>query len=255
METACSLPENAVHVWYTLPPSPAHEVGKELVARYGDVLTSEERARHDRFMQHKDRCQYLLGKVLVRTALSHYLPRTPDAWRFTANRFGKPVLANSPCEPAPHFNLAHTEGLVACVLSRDFEVGIDVERIERTVNLDIARRYFAPAEVAFLEQVPEGMRQQVFFLFWTLKEAYVKARGMGLSLPLEQFAFQLDNPQSLSISFEETMREDPAKWRFFLPDVPAPAHQVAVAVHCPWQTKLDVQLRPISFFPANQEHR
>jgi 4'-phosphopantetheinyl transferase len=246
------MPENAVHVWYTLAPTNSSD--KDLVARYGALLTTEERARHDRFLQEKDRCQYLLGKLLVRTVLSHYLPRSPDAWLFTANRFGKPVLANSPSEPALQFNLAHTEGLVACVVARDFEVGIDVENIGRSVNLDIARRYFAPAEVAFLEQVPEGMRQRVFFLFWTLKEAYVKARGMGLSLPLEQFAFQLDNLHSPSITFERAMGDDPANWRFFLPDVASPGHQSAVAVCCPWQTKLDVQIRPVSFFPANQEH-
>ena len=66
-------------------------------------------------------------------------------------------------------------------MARDFEVGIDVENIGRSINLDLARRFFAPAEVAFLEQMPENQRQATFFLFWTLKEAYVKARGVGLS--------------------------------------------------------------------------
>src|SRR5207249_8661698 len=116
----------------------------------------------DRFMQEKDRCQYLLGKVLVRTLLSRYVNKAPDMWLFSSNRFGKPVLANCPCEITPRFNLAHTDGLVACVVARDFDVGIDVESLGRSANLDIARRYFAPAEVAFLEQAPASERQRLF---------------------------------------------------------------------------------------------
>jgi 4'-phosphopantetheinyl transferase len=254
MDASCSLPENALHVWYTFAPTrlATNELDQHLIERYRALLTPEERAQHLRFMQEKDRCQYLLGKVLVRTVLSRYLLGAPDAWRFTPNRFGKPVLANSPCEPAPRFNLAHTDGLVACVVARDFDVGIDVENVGRSANLDIARRYFALAEVAILEQAPESERQRLFFVFWTLKEAYVKARGMGLSLPLEQFAFGLENLQSPTITFEPAMREDPAQWQFYLPDLPSPAHQAAVAARCPAGTKLDLVVRPLPLFPAQQ---
>src|SRR5947209_6958492 len=241
MEPSSSIPGNAVHIWYTLAPTnlAATELDEVLAARYRPLLTPDEQARHRRFVQAKDRCQYLLGKVLVRTALSHYLPGGPEFWLFTANRYGKPVLSNSPALPAPCFNLAHTEGLVACVLAREFDVGIDVERRARSANLDIALRFFAEAEVAFLERLPESERQRAFFVFWTLKEAYVKARGMGLSLPLEQFAFGLEGPQAPTITFDAAMKDDPANWRFLLPAVPSPAHQVAVAVRCPPSTNLD----------------
>ena len=238
MESICPLPENSVHVWYTLTPK---VLENDLRARYLGLLTPEERRRHDRFLQEKDRCQFLLGKVLVRTALSRYYPQAPQAWTFATNRFGKPVVANALAGRIPRFNLSHTEGLVACVLARDFEVGIDVENVGRSVNLDIARRFFAPAEVAYLEKAAEDEQQRIFFLFWTLKEAYVKARGMGLSLPLEQFAFWLDTPPS--ITFEPAMQEDPTRWRFFLPDIASPAHQVAVAVECGAAETLDVEVR------------
>ena len=141
------LPQHAVHVWYTLTPE---ELDHDLIARFRILLTPEERARHDRFVQEKDRRQYLVGKVLVRTILSRYLPRAPHEWIFTTNRFGKPVVANGPPESNLQFNLSHTEGLVACVVAGDREVGIDVENVGRSVNLDVARRFFAPAEVAFL---------------------------------------------------------------------------------------------------------
>jgi 4'-phosphopantetheinyl transferase len=246
------LPQHAVHVWYSLTPE---ELDHDLIARFRTLLTPEERARHDRFVQEKDRRQFLVGKVLVRTILSRYLPRAPHEWIFTTNRFGKPVVANGPPESNLQFNLSHTEGLVACVVAREREVGIDVENVGRSVNLDIARRFFAPAEVAFLEQVPDDQRQTTFFLFWTLKEAYVKARGLGLSLPLEQFAFRLENLQAPSITFEPVMKEDPADWRFFLPAVPSHAHQAAVAVQHQGKGALEVELRPmpVSLFPAYQE--
>jgi 4'-phosphopantetheinyl transferase len=246
------LPQHAVHVWYTLTPQ---ELDHDLIARFRILLTPEERARHDRFVQEKDRRQYLVGKVLVRTILSRYLPRVPHEWIFTTNRFGKPVVANGAPESNLQFNLSHTEGLVACVVARDREVGIDVENVGRSVNLDVARRFFAPAEVAFLEQLPDDQRQASFFLFWTLKEAYVKARGLGLSLPLEQFAFRLEDLQAPTITFEPVMKEDPADWRFFLPAVPSRAHQVAVAVQHQGQGALEVELRPmpLSLFPAHQE--
>jgi 4'-phosphopantetheinyl transferase len=249
-----ALPENAVHVWYArLPKTLAElEVHPGRAASYRALLASEEHARLDRFVQQKDRCQYLLGKVLVRTTLSRYLPCAPEQWAFATNRFGKPVLANSPEQPAPRFNLAHTEGLAACVVARDFDVGIDVENLGRSTNLDIARRYFAPAEVAYLEERPESEQHRVFFVFWTLKEAYVKARGMGLSLPLEQFAFDISD-QTPSIAFDPTMREDPTHWQFFLPTIGLPDHQAAVAVHCPKKTQIDLVVRSVSLFAANEE--
>ena len=240
MEPSCPLPEHAIHVWYTLA---ARELEEVVAARYMALLPPQERDRHDRFVQEKDRRQYLLGKVLVRTILSRYLARAPHEWLFTTSRFGKPVLANGPAEPNLLFNLSHTEGLVACVVARDWEVGIDVENVGRSVNLDVARRFFAPAEVAFLEQVPEDQRQTTFFLFWTLKEAYVKARGLGLSLPLDQFAFRLDNPRSPTITFDPAMHEDSDNWRFFLPEVPSKEHQVAVAARCGKTKELAVEIR------------
>ncbi len=191
MDQGNPLRRDGADVWYVLAP---HALTDSQSARHLAGLPPEEIARYDRFMQPKDRCQFLLGKVLLRQVLSQYLPGSrPEYWRFTTNSYGKPVLANAPDGATVHFNLSHADGLVACVLSRDFEVGIDVENTGRPVNLDIVRRYFAPSEVAYLEQLHPDQQQATFFRFWTLKEAYVKVRGIGLSLPLEQFAFCLED--------------------------------------------------------------
>ncbi len=234
------LADAAVHLWYVHAPT---ELPSVVATRLLEMLAPEERARHARFVQEKDRRQYLLGKVLVRSVLSRYRPLLPTEWVFTSNRFGKPVAAN---DPAPlHFNLSHTEGLIVCAVARHFEVGIDVEYLNRPVSLDVARRFFAPAEVAFLEQVHPEQRQRTFMLFWTLKEAYVKAPGSGLSLPLEQFAFHLHDPQGPRISFEPAMKDDASRWRFILPALPCADYQVALAVQCAASQTLELLVQPL----------
>jgi 4'-phosphopantetheinyl transferase len=221
-----TLAEREIHVWYTLA---AKELETDVAARYLALLAPAERDRHDRFVQEKDRRQYLLGKVLVRTVLSLYLKREPEDWIFATNNLGKPVLANGPADSSICFNLSHTDGLVVCAVARNIEVGIDVENISRKVNLDLAQRYFAPVEVAYLDTMPKERLHAVFFLFWTLKEAYIKARGLGLTLPLDQFAFCLENLQAPKVTFEPATGENPSDWRFYLPEVPSKDHQVAVA--------------------------
>jgi 4'-phosphopantetheinyl transferase len=242
MERLC-LSENAIHLWHT--PAP-RELDPERAGRYLNLLAPEEQRRYHRYKQSKDRCQFLLGKVLVRTLLSHYFSRAPEEWAFAANRFGKPELAGGTLEQKLHFNLAHTDGLVVCVLARDFEVGVDVESRTRTVNLDIARRFFAPAEVAFLEHQGSSAQPGAFFKFWTLKEAYVKARGQGLSLPLEQFAFRIEDGRPPAIAFDPAMNDDERLWQFFLPEVPSPDHQIAIAAHTGQDRNVEVTVRELA---------
>src|SRR5688572_15495845 len=126
------LPRQAVHVWYTLM---SRELDEPVRNQYLALLVPEERARHERFAQEKDRRQYLLGKVLVRNVLSRYHPRPPQSWTFRTTAHGKPALTESLSEPLC-FNLSHTEGLVACAFTRAGDVGIDVETLRRSVSLD-----------------------------------------------------------------------------------------------------------------------
>ena len=108
-------------------------------------------------------------------------------------------------------------------------VGVDVEHVGRQLLHDVAGRHFAPKEVTDLRSLPAAEQDRVFFDYWTLKEAYIKARGFGLALPLGDFAFKLNPPHAPEIAFEPALKDDPATWQF-LQDWPTPTHRLALAV-------------------------
>ncbi len=162
---------------------------------YRQLTTPDENERMARFVFERDRWQFLITRALVRTMLSRYATVAPADWRFITNEYGRPEVLDRPAGVADlRFNLSHTDGLIACAVTVGREVGVDVERITRAVTHDIPGRFFAPREVADLRALPEHDQPRVFFDYWTLKEAYIKARGMGLSLPLSDFAFCLRPP-------------------------------------------------------------
>jgi 4'-phosphopantetheinyl transferase len=142
------------------------------------------------------------------------------------NAYGRPELVVLPERMPVRFNISHCTGLVAAAFTTDHDVGLDVEPLDRKCSdVAIARSYFAPAEVRFLESLPAEEQPATFLAFWTLKEAYIKARGMGLSIPLTEFSFTLEPPQ---IAFSSQIEDDPARW-FFWRSNPVPSHQLALA--------------------------
>ena len=197
---------------------------------YRQLLTPDENERMARFVFERDRQQFLITRALVRTTLSRYADVEPADWRFIANEFGRPeVLDRPPGVEDFRFNLSHTDGLIACAVTVAREVGVDVENTNRDVTHDVAGRFFAPREVADLRALPEADQHRVFFDYWTLKEAYIKARGLGLSLPLADFAFCLQPPAPPTIAFEPALNDDPASWQFFQA-TPTPTHRLGLAV-------------------------
>ena len=155
---------------------------------------------------------------------------SPADWQFIANVHGRPeILDRPPGVPDLRFNISHTDGLIACAVTIGREVGVDVEHIGRHLTHDVAGRFFAPDEVADLRKLPEHDQQRVFFDYWTLKEAYIKARGFGLALPLGDFAFKLNPPGPPAITFEPALEDDPRTWQF-LQDWPTPQHRLGLAV-------------------------
>jgi 4'-phosphopantetheinyl transferase len=187
--------------------------------RYLSWLDPEERSRLDRFVFPKDRLSFALGRALVRS-------RLPDGGRFQLNAYGRPELSVLPGLPPPRFNISHCAGMVAAAFTTGQDVGLDVEPLDRRcADLTIARSYFAAAESRFIESQPEEEQRAAFLAFWTLKEAYIKARGMGLSIPLAEFSFTLD---PLQITFSPEIADNPERW-FFWRANPVPSHQVALA--------------------------
>jgi 4'-phosphopantetheinyl transferase len=130
----------------------------------------------------------------------------------------------------PHFNLSHTSGAVACVIAGEPLVGVDVEAMDRAGSTtDIAARFFAPPEVEVLHRLPAAAQRDCFFRFWTLKESYIKARGLGLTLPLDQFWFVPGPGEAIAIDFGPGIVDTPSRWRF-VERQPTPQHRLAVAV-------------------------
>lgn len=148
------------------------------------VLSEEERERANRFVRPDLRLAYVVGRGLVRWLLAAEMGYRAEEVPIIYGSKGKPMVRGG--APAS-FNLSRSNGCIAIVLGHGTEAGIDVERIRAGEWPDLARRYFAPAEAEYIRTQPPGERDRAFFEIWTRKEAYVKAVGDGLSLPLESF--------------------------------------------------------------------
>jgi 4'-phosphopantetheinyl transferase len=222
-----ALADHEVHVWFTRP----ERATPALAERYQALLSPDERDRHSRFYFDRDRHHYLVAHALVRTTLSQYADVDPAAWTFRNGPHGRPEIAGPDVRASLRFNLTHTDGMVAVAVARGVDVGVDVEGFRmRDTGIDIARRFFAPAETAHLErQAPED-RLRVFLEFWTLKEAFIKAIGKGLAAGLATFAMQLDEPPT--VVFATASHGDPADWHFRRLHL-ANTHLAALAVRQP----------------------
>lgn len=190
----------------------------DLFDAYEDLMTGDERLRCKSFRFQRDRLMFLATRALVRTALSAYVDVPPRAWRFAEGARGKPYIKKPTGLPSLHFNLSNTRGLVVCAVSRTYDlVGVDVEWIDREgETASLADSHFSPIEVRALHALPAELQPGRFFRYWTLKESYIKARGLGLALPLEQFSFLLDGTLPIRIAFDQRLGENPCRWRFAL---------------------------------------
>jgi 4'-phosphopantetheinyl transferase len=197
----------------------------ELLESYRALLSPDERARGERYLFEHSKHQHVVAHGLKRLALSRLSGADPRAWTFAAGEHGKPSITGP--DRALSFNLSHTDGLVAVLVAGGGEVGVDVEDTERRTDyLAIADRFFSAAEVAALRALPPAGWKARFFEIWTLKEAYLKACGAGLALPLASFWFDLP---STRITFAPPIVDDPGRWRFFQGWV-APRFRVAAAI-------------------------
>jgi 4'-phosphopantetheinyl transferase len=200
----------SVQIW-TLP---VHGVDEPSAARWHAVLDPTEQASADRFFFARHRVEYIAAHALVRSVLSTIIPDIhPAAWRFVAGENGKPV-AWLDDRPAPlSFNLSHTDGMVGVAVAPwgGCDVGFDLERLDRRVTMDIAGRFFRPEEVAWLGSLPESARPEGFLQLWTLKEAFIKATGEGLSRGLATFWF---TPSPPLIHFAPPYSDRTEDWRF-----------------------------------------
>ena len=214
-----------VEVWYASTADALADATR--VERALGWLSAAERVRFDRYRHEADRGMFLLGRVMARALVGRALGVAPDAWSWGEGPRGRPSIA-SPVGTPLSFNIAHSAGLVVCALSTDGDVGVDVEyRLRPPVDARMVRRYCAPAEVADIERRgPDGWRDQ-FLKYWTLKEAYLKARGLGIAVPLADLSFTIGD-DGIHLECRSTSAGSGDDWTFLLAES-GDAHFLAAA--------------------------
>ena len=216
-----ALGRDEIHVWRLWL-----ERAEAGLAALTPLLSGDERRRAERYRFDRDRRRFVAARGLARVVLGDYLRRSPASLRFDLGAHGKPSLRG---ERELRFNVSHSGGVALLAVSRGPEVGVDVERIEPSVPAEeLAERVFSPREREALRAVPPGRRSEAFFAGWCRKEAYIKARGLGLSLELRDFDVSLDPGEPAALL---ATRDDPshaARWS--LRDLPpTPGYAAAVA--------------------------
>lgn len=220
---ALGLPADEIHIWRTELDVPT----AALIALRG-LLCEEERERAARFRFDRDRDRYVAGRGLLRMLLACYLDLAPEALRFYYGAYEKPYLAGVGLQ----FNLSHSGALAFLAVSATTEVGIDVELVTEENDLSrerIAERFFSPNEVAALRALPAAQQSHAFLRCWTRKEAFIKARGDGLSLPLDSFDVTLDGGHPPRLLRTGWSGEEPGEWRLADLSDPGGAFIAAVA--------------------------
>ncbi len=234
---------SAAHLWWVQAPADGLS---ERTDNYLGLLSSEERARWEGIRVERGREEFLLGRALLRTTLSRYVSRRPDEWRFELGERGRPELVGAKDDPILsdlRFNLAHSEGLVACIVASGGDAGIDVEHPRRSTDYEaLARRFFSDDERRLFahpsdrpsDRPSEDGRRDTFYSIWTLKEAYLKARGIGIGLPLRSLSFEpgppsASGPGRIRARFGPEVEDEPADWQFDLFRAPTD-HLIATAL-------------------------
>ncbi len=207
----------------------------------GLPLSDAERARAARFHHLSDRWEFVLGRLMARSLLAARTGIAAREFTFIENAHGRPEIAAPPLASHLRFNLSHSGGIVACVLGETKQIGVDVERLDRQpVDPRVILRYCSDPERASLEAMSEALRHERFLALWTLKEAYVKARGTGLTLPIRNVSFRMGDDGPEDVSFNGL--DDEARWMFAHTRL-EPRHLLAVAAEREPGQEIGLRLR------------
>jgi 4'-phosphopantetheinyl transferase len=223
--TPPALGGEEVHLWRAFL-----DVAPERVATLRDTLAADERARAERFRFPVDRARSIVARGLLRAIIARYLDREPGAIAFQYGPSGKPALRGDAARGDIRFNLSHADGVALYAVARGREVGVDIERIRAEMAGErIAERFFSPREVATLRALRPDLQREAFFRCWTRKEAYVKARGAGITAALDQFDVSLAPDEPAAILANRDASEARRHWSLHHL-APGPGYVGAVAV-------------------------
>lgn len=225
---APALGEAEVHLWRLPIDRPAWPL--DVLCSY---LAPDELARARQFAFDRDREQFVVSRGYLRAILAQYVGCDPRQIQFGAGVHGKPYLAGSHADCRLTFNLSHTRGLGLCAVARGREVGVDVEQIRPEVDiLGISRTTFSAFERECLEALPPEERLPAFYACWTRKEAYIKARGDGLSYPLDAFDVSLAPGEPAMMLRSAEGQAERQRWMFTSIDA-GPDYAAALVVERP----------------------
>lgn len=236
-----------VHIWLT---KCSVITDAALLAEYRDLLSVAELERQQYYALERLRHRDLLARALVRTTLSKYKDVNARDWCFETGEHGKPAISFPPS--GLRFNLSHAEDYIALAVTCLHDIGIDIEYTARkTAYLKIAAEYFSSIENTHLSALPPEAQRARFYDYWTLKEAYLKACGLGVMAGLDQFGFQLNHDERASIVFYGSQAEKSADW-FFWRTALEDDYQLSLAIRCGDATNINVSLFDV--IPLGQYH-
>lgn len=193
-----------VDVWRVSVPDE-----ESIIRKLEAPLASDEKERANRFVVERSRNEFVVTRAILRGLLGKYLGVPPESLKFDYNPKGKPFLASAAANRPIQFSVSHSHGLALLAFAIGFHLGVDVELIRPDFASDeIAERYFSRQEVAELRALPPPMRSEGFFLCWTRKEAYIKAKGEGLQIPLKSFQVSLTPGNEARLESEDSSNWD-----------------------------------------------
>jgi 4'-phosphopantetheinyl transferase len=223
-----SLHHDDVHTWQVSLDQP-----DAVVERLTGLLSEDEQGRAHRFHFARDRRRFVVGRGQLRTLLGHYAGIEPCRVQFRYTAHGKPALAQNPATPYSHtlrFNVSHSNELALVVITQGRDVGIDLEHIRKISDVEqLAGRFFSTREHSMLRALPADQRLHGFFNCWTRKEAYVKAVGDGLRLPLDRFDVSLAPGEPVRLLGVDNNPDEASRWSL-RELTPAPGYVAALAV-------------------------
>lgn len=227
------LIRNEVHVWKA-----SLEVSYSAFNHLKPVLSHDEVYRARRFHFEKDRRHWIVAHCILRLLLGEYLGIEAHKLQFVTNAYGKPALVQPPHETRLHFNLSHSGEIALYAFALERQVGIDVEYIQEKLDYEeLATHYFSEDECSKLHALPASFREEAFYTCWTRKEAYIKALGMGLSKPLDEFDVSLIPSETAALLADRDDPEAPERWSLQSLD-PADRYAGALAVESKeWQLR------------------
>jgi len=235
-----------IHLWLL----PIGEVPPDYFPEFHQLLSPEEQKRNQRYVFEKDRICHLLTRVFIRKLLAAYLAVAPSELQFEENNHGRPALIWPDGKSKLNFNLSHAGKMIVCGVVQEGTIGIDVEPIDREVKIHLASSFFAKIELEELSKLPPEQQKEHFLRLWTLKEAYIKARGKGLAIALDSFAFYNFEEKGMCF-WEQFSEESKGHWSFFSLK-PLLGHKIAGA----WNDLLPIKernaIRVRKFLPLGQ---